>query len=129
MLLPALGENAGRVSVRGAKITPDNEAAAFVLFQTPPPVVPNQTVLPEGSFGSIAMEVIRPVTGPYRVDITVAGPRGVHAEDRLVTAAALGTSSAAGLAERARRVGCRRLVADCASAAGAVFRPARNRLA
>jgi hypothetical protein len=37
---PEFALNTGSVSVSGVKVTFDTEPAAFVDFQTPPPVVP-----------------------------------------------------------------------------------------
>ena len=62
--LPALALNAGSVSVIGEKSTAPGELIAFVDFHTPPPAEPTYTVLPEGSPGSTAMLVTRPLTVP-----------------------------------------------------------------
>jgi hypothetical protein len=40
VLDPALMLKTGRVSVSGAKVTPESEPATVVDFQTPPPFVP-----------------------------------------------------------------------------------------
>jgi len=54
----------GSVSVIGVKATEFAGPAAFVDFQTPPPVLPTYTVLPLESDGSTAMLVTCPVMRP-----------------------------------------------------------------
>jgi hypothetical protein len=53
-----------RSSVRGTKLTADADAAALFDLHTPPAFVPKYTRFPVESLGSMAMEVIRPVSRP-----------------------------------------------------------------
>ena len=65
-LMPAWGTafRAAMLSVSGVKATVGALAAAFWLFQRPPPVVPTKTWLPVRSEGSMATEEMRPLTRP-----------------------------------------------------------------
>jgi hypothetical protein len=80
-------------SVIGANTTLEAvEAAAFWLFHTPPPVVPRKTVFPLTSEGSSAIEEILPVTSPYEIEFTAAGPAAVQAADPVANGIAAGNT-------------------------------------
>ena len=89
---PAEGLKAGRVSVSGMKATWAEGPAALVDFQRPPPAVPTKRVLPVGSVGSRAREVMRPEMAPKLRDWMAAGPAGVQGAE---------SGARAGLAARA----------------------------
>src|SRR5438105_5032630 len=83
--VPALALNTGSTSVSGPNVTLPAAPAAFVDFQTPPPVVPTYTVFPVASAGSNATEVTRPLTNPKLWLATCFGPTGCHAALNPVT--------------------------------------------
>ncbi len=126
--VPALAAKTGSVSVNGAKVMPASVPAAFVLFQTPPPVVPSQTVLPAGSPGSSATAVIRPVIAPYSCEVTLTGPSGCQFAVRFAVEASgvARPPSSAACCPRARARASARVLAAPADNEAPTPRAAKN---